>query len=165
MSRVAVVTGGTRGIGAAISKRLKADGCKVAAIYAGNDAAAAAFKTETGIAVYKCDVSSYEACTSTLKTIEMRNNVGRVGCITSRSSLESSAGESPVCLLSCSSPMLLCNRSRRSLLPIAYLFRPLVMVSDAILKDRFPLSPCRVSFFSAQESRFPVVLYSKTYFL
>ncbi|MEO6609068.1 MAG: acetoacetyl-CoA reductase [Aestuariivirga sp.] len=70
MSRVAVVTGGTRGIGAAISKRLKADGCKVAAIYAGNDVAAAAFKEQTGIAVYKCDVSSFEACTTTLKAIE-----------------------------------------------------------------------------------------------
>jgi len=70
MSRVAVVTGGTRGIGAAISKKLKSDGCKVAAIYAGNDAAAAAFKAETGIPVYKCDVSSFDACAATLKTIE-----------------------------------------------------------------------------------------------
>jgi acetoacetyl-CoA reductase len=70
MTRVAVVTGGTRGIGAAISKLLKAQGCKVAAIYAGNDEAANAFKTETGIAVYKCDVSSYETCVATLKSIE-----------------------------------------------------------------------------------------------
>ena len=70
MSRIAVVTGGSRGIGAAISKALKAKGCKVAAIYAGNDEAAAAFKAETGIAVYKCDVSSYDTCVSTLKTIE-----------------------------------------------------------------------------------------------
>jgi acetoacetyl-CoA reductase len=70
MSRVAVVTGGTRGIGAAISKKLKADGCKVAAIYAGNDTAAAAFKAETDISVYKCDVSSHGACATTLKTIE-----------------------------------------------------------------------------------------------
>ena len=70
MTRVAVVTGGTRGIGAAISKALKAQGCKVAAIYAGNDEAAAAFKAETGIAVYKCDVSSYEIASATLKTIE-----------------------------------------------------------------------------------------------
>ena len=70
MTRVAVVTGGTRGIGAAISKALKAQGCKVAAIYAGNDEAAAAFKAETGIAVYKCDVSSYETASATLKTIE-----------------------------------------------------------------------------------------------
>ena len=70
MSRIAVVTGGSRGIGAAISKALKAKGCKVAAIYAGNDEAAAAFKAETGIAVYKCDVSSYDTCAATLKTIE-----------------------------------------------------------------------------------------------
>jgi acetoacetyl-CoA reductase len=70
MARVAVVTGGTRGIGAAISKQLKTDGCKVAAIYAGNDGAAAAFKAETGIQVYKCDVASYETATATLKTIE-----------------------------------------------------------------------------------------------
>jgi acetoacetyl-CoA reductase len=70
MARVAVVTGGTRGIGAAISKQLKTDGCKVAAIYAGNDGAAATFKAETGIQVYKCDVASYETATATLKTIE-----------------------------------------------------------------------------------------------
>jgi acetoacetyl-CoA reductase len=70
MARIAVVTGGTRGIGAAISKQLKADGCTVAAIYAGNDEAAAAFKAETGIHVYKCDVSSYETSAATLKTIE-----------------------------------------------------------------------------------------------
>ena len=70
MARVAVVTGGTRGIGAEISKTLKASGCKVAAIYAGNDTAAATFKAETGIHVYKCDVSSYETCVATLKQIE-----------------------------------------------------------------------------------------------
>ncbi len=70
MSRVAVVTGGTRGIGAAISKRLKSEGCKVAAIYAGNDTAAAAFKAETGISIHKCDVASYDMCVATLKNIE-----------------------------------------------------------------------------------------------
>ena len=70
MSRVAVVTGGTRGIGAAISKKLKEKGAKVAAIYAGNDDAAKAFKVETGIDVYKCDVTNAELCASTLKTIE-----------------------------------------------------------------------------------------------
>ena len=70
MARTAVVTGGTRGIGAAISKALKAQGCNVAAIYAGNDTAANAFKTETGIHVYKCDVSSYDTCAATLKQIE-----------------------------------------------------------------------------------------------
>ncbi len=57
MARVAVVTGGTRGIGAAISKALKAAGYKVAATYAGNDEAAQKFKAETGINVYKWDVS------------------------------------------------------------------------------------------------------------
>ncbi len=58
MPRVALVTGGTRGIGAAIAKALKAAGYKVAANYGGNDEAAKKFKAETGIAVYKWDVSS-----------------------------------------------------------------------------------------------------------
>ena len=58
MSRVAVVTGGTRGIGEAISKALKAAGYKVAANYGGNDEAAQKFKAATGIPVYKWDVSS-----------------------------------------------------------------------------------------------------------
>ena len=62
MSRVALVTGGSRGIGAAISIALKNAGYKVAATYAGNDEAAAAFTKETGIHTYKWDVSSYEAC-------------------------------------------------------------------------------------------------------
>ncbi|MBN8965849.1 MAG: acetoacetyl-CoA reductase [Rhizobiales bacterium] len=70
MSRVAVVTGGTRGIGAALSKALKAAGYKVAANYAGNDTAAQAFKAETGIAVYKRDVSAFEACAAGLKQVE-----------------------------------------------------------------------------------------------
>ena len=60
-SRVAVVTGGTRGIGKAISIALKAAGHKVAANYSGNDEAAKAFNAETGIAVYKFDVSNYDA--------------------------------------------------------------------------------------------------------
>ena len=70
MSRVAVVTGGSRGIGAAISKALRAAGCKVAATYAGNDDAANAFKKETGIPVYKWDVSNTEACAAGLKQVE-----------------------------------------------------------------------------------------------
>src|SRR6188474_45959 len=70
MSRVAVVTGGTRGVGEAISIALKAAGYKVAASYAGNDAAAQAFKGETGINVYKWDVSSYDACVAGLKQVE-----------------------------------------------------------------------------------------------
>ena len=70
MGRVAVVTGGSRGIGAAISKALQAAGYKVAANYAGNDEAAAKFKAETGIPVYKWDVSNYEACVAGLKQVE-----------------------------------------------------------------------------------------------
>jgi acetoacetyl-CoA reductase len=70
MARVAVVTGGTRGIGEAISKALKAAGYKVAANYAGNDAAAQTFKAGTGIPVYKWDVSSYQSCVEGLKQVE-----------------------------------------------------------------------------------------------
>ena len=70
MARVALVTGGTRGIGASICKALKAAGHNVAANYAGNDTAAQKFKAETGIPVYKWDVSSFEACAAGLKTVE-----------------------------------------------------------------------------------------------
>jgi acetoacetyl-CoA reductase len=70
MSRVAVVTGGTRGIGGAISKMLGAAGYKVAANYASHDEAAAAFNRETGIAVYKWDVSSFDACFAGTRRVE-----------------------------------------------------------------------------------------------
>jgi acetoacetyl-CoA reductase len=70
MARIAVVTGGTRGIGAAISKALKGAGYTVAANYAGNEEAAARFREETGIAVYRWDVSSYEACAAGLAQVE-----------------------------------------------------------------------------------------------
>ncbi len=70
MSRNAIVTGGTRGIGAAIAKCLKEKGCTVAATYAGNDDAAAKFKEETGINVYKWDVGDYEACKAGVAEIE-----------------------------------------------------------------------------------------------
>lgn len=70
MARVALVTGGTRGIGAAISKALKVAGYKVAANYAGNDTAAEKFKAETGIATYKWDVSSFDACAEGVKKVE-----------------------------------------------------------------------------------------------
>jgi acetoacetyl-CoA reductase len=70
MARVAVVTGGTRGIGAAISKALAAAGYDVAANYGANAEAAQKFKAETGISVYKWDVSSHEACVSGLKQVE-----------------------------------------------------------------------------------------------
>ena len=62
MARVAVVTGGTRGIGEAISLGLKEAGYKVAAVYAGNDEKAKEFSDRTGIAVFKWDVSNFEAC-------------------------------------------------------------------------------------------------------
>jgi acetoacetyl-CoA reductase len=62
MSRVAIVTGGSRGIGEAISLALKANGVKVAANYAGNDEKAKAFTERTGIPSYKWDVSDYDAC-------------------------------------------------------------------------------------------------------
>jgi acetoacetyl-CoA reductase len=70
MSRVAVVTGGTRGIGEAISKALLAAGYKVAATYAGNDEAAAKFKADTGASVYKFDVGNYESSAAGLAKIE-----------------------------------------------------------------------------------------------
>src|SRR5882672_2880938 len=70
MSRVALVTGGTRGIGAAISKALKAAGYKVAANYGGNDEAASKFKAATGIPVFKWDVSSFDACSAGVKQVE-----------------------------------------------------------------------------------------------
>jgi len=70
MSRVALVTGGTRGIGAAISIALKDAGYAVAASYAGNDEKANAFKEETGIGVYKWDVASYEACVDGIARVE-----------------------------------------------------------------------------------------------
>jgi acetoacetyl-CoA reductase len=69
MARIAVVTGGTRGIGGAISRALKEAGYKVAAVYAGNDVAAEKFKSETGISVYKWDVGSYDACADGLKRV------------------------------------------------------------------------------------------------
>jgi len=70
MARVALVTGGTRGIGHAIAVALKNAGYRVAASYAGNDAAAQQFQVETGIPVYKFDVSSYEASEKAIKQVE-----------------------------------------------------------------------------------------------
>jgi acetoacetyl-CoA reductase len=70
MSRVALVTGGTRGIGAAIAIALKNAGCKVAANYAGNDEAAAGFRQETGIPTYKWSVADYDACSTGIAQVE-----------------------------------------------------------------------------------------------
>jgi acetoacetyl-CoA reductase len=70
MGRVALVTGGSRGIGAAISKALKEAGFTVAANYAGNDEAAKKFTDETGIKIYKWSVADYEACANGVKQVE-----------------------------------------------------------------------------------------------
>ncbi|MBL8629247.1 MAG: acetoacetyl-CoA reductase [Rhodospirillaceae bacterium] len=69
VSRVAVVTGGTRGIGRAISLALKSAGHKVAANYCGNDEAAKAFTAETGIPAYKWDVGDYQSCQDSIAQI------------------------------------------------------------------------------------------------
>ncbi|MBB6228925.1 acetoacetyl-CoA reductase [Polymorphobacter multimanifer] len=70
MSRVAIVTGGTRGIGEAISLALQAAGVKVAANYGGDDAKAAAFTERTGIAAYKWDVGDHQACLDGVAKVE-----------------------------------------------------------------------------------------------
>src|SRR5215470_5439803 len=70
MTRTALITGGTRGIGATIATALKQAGYQVAAVYGGNDEAAQKFKEATGIPVYKWDVSSYQACASGVKQVE-----------------------------------------------------------------------------------------------
>ena len=70
MARTALVTGGSRGIGAAISVALKAAGYTVAASYAGNDEAAAKFTAETGIKTYKWDVANYAACAAGIAQVE-----------------------------------------------------------------------------------------------
>jgi acetoacetyl-CoA reductase len=76
MARIALVTGGTRGIGAAISVALKAEGCRVVANYAGNEDAARKFKAETGIEARKWDVGNHEACATAVKAVE--NEIGPV---------------------------------------------------------------------------------------
>ncbi|MBY6089125.1 acetoacetyl-CoA reductase [Maritimibacter alkaliphilus] len=70
MARTALVTGGSRGIGAAISKALKAKGYNVAATYAGNDEAAAKFTEETGIQTYKWNAADYEASKAGIEKVE-----------------------------------------------------------------------------------------------
>jgi acetoacetyl-CoA reductase len=70
MARVALVTGGTRGIGGAISRALKDAGYRVAANYAGNDEAAKRFHAEANIGVFKWDVGNYEACAAGVKAVE-----------------------------------------------------------------------------------------------
>ncbi|MEV4609986.1 acetoacetyl-CoA reductase [Aliirhizobium cellulosilyticum] len=70
MGRVALVSGGTRGIGAAVSVALKAAGYRVAASYHGNDERASQFHDATGIPVFKWDVSNYDACVAGVEAVE-----------------------------------------------------------------------------------------------
>ena len=70
MSRVALVTGGTRGIGASVCTALKAEGYSVAANYGGNDEAAKAFSETTGIPVFRWDVGDYDACAQGIAKVE-----------------------------------------------------------------------------------------------
>lgn len=79
MSNVAVVTGGTRGIGLEISKALQADGLKVVALYHGNDEAADKFKAETGCGAVKCDVSDHGQCQKVIENIEAE--YGEIGVL------------------------------------------------------------------------------------
>ncbi len=72
MARVAIVTGGTRGIGRAISEMLNGAGYQVAANYGGNDEAALAFQNETGVPVFKWDVGSFEACMEGISEVEAK---------------------------------------------------------------------------------------------
>jgi len=79
MSKVAIVTGGTRGIGEAISKGLKEAGYTVAATYGGNDEAAAKFKADSGVAVYKWDVGDPKACADGIAQVE--KDLGPIGVL------------------------------------------------------------------------------------
>lgn len=89
MGRVALVTGGTRGIGAACCKALKDAGYNVAANYGGNDDAAKAFKKETGIPVFKWDVGDYQACEQGVVAVE--NEVGPVDVLVNNAGISRDA--------------------------------------------------------------------------
>ena len=79
MSNTAIVTGGTRGIGAAVSVALSEDGHKIAATYAGNDQAGEAFMTQTGISLYRFDVADFDQCADSVSRIE--TDLGAVGIL------------------------------------------------------------------------------------
>lgn len=89
MSNVAIVTGGTRGIGAAISIALKDAGHTVAANYAGNDEAAAKFTEETGIKSFKWDVGDFEACGAGIAAVEA--DLGGVGILVNNAGITKDA--------------------------------------------------------------------------
>jgi len=89
MGKVALVTGGTRGIGAACCKALKDAGYNVAANYAGNDDAAQAFKKETGVPVFKWDVGDYKACEEGAVAVE--NEVGPIDVLVNNAGISRDA--------------------------------------------------------------------------
>ncbi len=89
MSNVAIVTGGTRGIGAAISIALKDTGHTVAANYAGNDDAAAKFTADTGIKSFKWDVGDFEACSAGIAAVEA--DLGGVGILVNNAGITKDA--------------------------------------------------------------------------
>jgi acetoacetyl-CoA reductase len=70
MARVAIVTGGTRGIGAAVARALEDKGCRVGAVYHGNVTAAQAFSAETGLPIFKWDVADFDACAAGVQVVE-----------------------------------------------------------------------------------------------
>jgi len=72
MARIAIVTGGTRGIGKAICRQLTADGCRIAALYVSNDKEADLCRNEFGIAVLKCDVGDFGQCQAAVEDVERR---------------------------------------------------------------------------------------------
>jgi NAD(P)-dependent dehydrogenase (short-subunit alcohol dehydrogenase family) len=101
MAKVAVVTGGTRGIGRSVSITLKNAGYNVAANYGGDDNAARQFNEETGIPVFKFDVADFNACAEGVKRIETSAPSTCRATRASGTTASIAAGASPISLTSC----------------------------------------------------------------
>jgi acetoacetyl-CoA reductase len=89
VARIALVTGGTRGLGRAITLALKADGCSVAAVYRGNDEAAKKLQSEAGIGTYKWDVADFDACK--LGVAQVEREVGPIDILVNNAGITSDA--------------------------------------------------------------------------
>jgi acetoacetyl-CoA reductase len=87
MARIALVTGGTRGLGRAIAVALKAQGCTVAAVYRGNDEAARQLQTEHGIRAYKWDVGDFDACA--LGVAQVEREIGPIDILVNNAGITS----------------------------------------------------------------------------